>query len=175
MRTASCQLQHSILFCKWYLTISETIYMHFRRFFHPESESVGRIIDLSRFKVISTWKCRKTEFFALLGDDILKSSCAGQIFQPDLDSAQKITWENILGNISMKNEIFVNFYSFLSVEKNDLMMVLFFGLIRIQRVKIHKNSRVSTPAQYTFFFVGLWNNPRSSKYYISIVGATLVS
>ena len=74
-------------------------------------------------------------------------------FQPDLDSAQKITWENILGNISMKNEIFVNFYSFLSVEKNDLMMVLFFGLIRIQRVKIHKNSRVSTPAQYTFF---LW-------------------
>ena len=31
------------------------------------------------------------------------------------------------------------------------MMVLFSHRIRIQRVKIHTNSRVSTLAQYTFF------------------------
>ena len=73
-------------------------YMHFRRFFHDESESVGRIIDLSRLKVIWTWKCRKTQFFALLGYCILKSSCARQILRPDLDSLLKITsFDNIPG------------------------------------------------------------------------------
>ena len=52
----------------------------------------------------------------------------------------------------MKNEIFMNFYSFLSLEeKRAYDDAIFSSDSYSARQDISKNSRVSTPAQYTFF------------------------
>jgi len=48
-----------------------------------------------------------------------------------------------------------NFRLFLRFKKNCDVMEQFWRQIRIQRAKIHKTSLVRSPAQGTFFFVGL--------------------
>ena len=83
------------------------------------------------------------------------SDALDKIFGQFRIQRKKLRRKTSSDNVSMKTEIFMDFHSFFeSRRKNKLMMVLFSRQIRIQRIKIHKNSLVLTPAQYTIF-VGL--------------------
>jgi len=74
------------------------------------------------------------------------------------------TWKYDFGNFSLKKRSLTilecrflrNFrLSLLRFKKNCDVMEQFWRQIRIQRAKIHKTSLVRSPAQGTFFFVGL--------------------
>ena len=128
--------------------------MRFRRCFYDETESVGRINDLSCFKVISTWKFRKMEVFVLFNYDILKSSCARQILRPDLDSGKKLPRGTSLENISRKNEIFVNFYSFFESRRKTSSWWCYFLVGFVFKVSKYTRIAGSQPQHSILVFYG---------------------
>ena len=81
--------------------------MHFRKFFHDESESVGRMSDLSTYFHMTI---SKYGIFCTLRLGYLK--ILDKFFGQIRIQRKKLHRKKSSDNISMKNEIFVNFYLF---------------------------------------------------------------